>query len=102
MSNENRLPAYVIVNLDVSDAERFQAYQAKVKSTLQPFAGKPVAMSKKPAVLEGDWQNGLSLILQFPSHEAAQGWYDSEANQAVVPLRQAATTANQLLIVDGV
>ena len=44
----------------------------------------------------------LSLILQFPSHEAAQAWYDSEANQAVVPLRQAATTTNQLLIVDGI
>jgi uncharacterized protein (DUF1330 family) len=37
---------------------------------------------------------------KFPSFEVAQGWYNSEAYQAILPLRQAASTGS-VFLVDG-
>jgi len=40
------------------------------------------------------------VVIEFPSREAAEGWYASDAYQAILGIRQANSTAN-LAFVDG-
>ena len=55
----------------------------------------------KLTVLEGEWPMPRLIILEFPSREAAEGWYRSPEYQKILPLRLKSGTGN-LVIVDGV
>jgi uncharacterized protein (DUF1330 family) len=50
-------------------------------------------------VLEGEWQHRRTVIIEFPSREAAEGWYKS-AEYKVIGLRLKSTSGN-LVILDG-
>ena len=51
-------------------------------------------------VVEGEWPHPRLVIIEFPSRAAAEGWYASDAYQAVIPLRLNSATGN-FVIVDG-
>jgi|TARA_B100000315_G_scaffold233574_1_gene246797 uncharacterized protein (DUF1330 family) len=38
------------------------------------------------------------VFIEFPSFQQAQAWYNSDAYQAILPLRQAASTGSVFLV----
>src|SRR4051812_10239700 len=58
--------------------------------------------SRGPEVqqLEGEWTPGRVVVIEFPDRESAQGWWDSDAYEAIKPIRREASTGN-LILVDG-
>jgi uncharacterized protein (DUF1330 family) len=68
------------------------------------LAGKAMAGStllsfdQKPEVLEGEWHGSQTVLLEFDSVEAAREWYNSDAYQAAVKLRQAAANCNGVIV----
>ena len=71
------MKAYVIALETVHDQAMFGEYAKGVAATLLAFEGRFVARGGHYTVLEGEWQNPRTVIIEFPSREAAQGWYDS-------------------------
>ena len=60
-------------------------YLEQVEATVAPHGGKWLAQG--PAdVVEGSWQ-GSVVLMEFPSREAANAWYNSPEYQAILPLR---------------
>jgi Domain of unknown function (DUF1330) len=51
-------------------------------------------------VLEGQWQNPRTVIIEFPTREAAEAWYKSPDYQKIIDLRLKSTCGN-LIILDG-
>jgi uncharacterized protein (DUF1330 family) len=51
-------------------------------------------------VLEGEWQHPRTVIIEFPSREAAEGWYKSTDYQKIIGLRHKSSMGN-LVILDG-
>jgi uncharacterized protein (DUF1330 family) len=49
---------------------------------------------------EGDWQPRHVLMLEFPSLEQAERWYDSSEYKPLIAIREMAART-QLLIVEG-
>lgn len=93
--------AIVIVQENLHDTEKFEAYRKDVILTLAPFGGKFLARGGKLTVREGEWPFQRTVIIEFPSREKAEGWYDSVAYQKILPLRLASTTGN-FVIIDAV
>jgi uncharacterized protein (DUF1330 family) len=52
-------------------------------------------------VLEGDWNPGRTVILKFPTFEAAQAFYDSAEYQKAKSERQGASIT-RMVCVEGV
>ena len=94
------MAAYVIVDSNVHDPQRMQAYAEKVRGTLASYGGKPLVSAPDPEVLEGDWQPQRVVILEFPDVEAAKAWYNSPEYQEILPIRLEAAN-DQLLLVPG-
>ena len=94
------MPAYVIATETVNDAATFDAYRAAVPQTLHPFGGRFVARGGKLTVLEGDWPHPRLVIIEFPTRQAAEEWYRSDAYQKIISLRLNSTAGN-LVLVDG-
>lgn len=94
------MPTYVIATETVKDEATFGTYRAAVPETLRPFGGRFVARGGKLTVLEGDWPHARLVIIEFPTREAAEAWYRSDAYQKIISLRLNSTSGN-LVLVDG-
>jgi uncharacterized protein (DUF1330 family) len=93
------MKAYVIAIDTVHDAAMMAEYAKVVAATLVPFDGRFVVRGGKCTVLEGEWQP-RTVILEFPSREAAEGWYNSADYQKIIGLRLNSTRGS-LVIIDG-
>lgn len=75
-------------------------YLQGIDETLAPFCGKYVVHGGPYHPLEGSWKGDL-VIIQFPSMEDAQAWYDSDAYASLRHLRTE-NTEGDVLLVQGV
>ena len=96
------MAVYIIVQENLhGDQGPFEEYRKQVIATFEPYGGKFLARGGKVTVLEGEWPYYRSVILEFPTREAAEGWYHSPEYQRILPLRMKCMTSN-FVIMDGV
>lgn len=81
------MPAYFVAMCEgVTDPEEMDAYRPKARETL---AGKDVAMRAyggRSRVCEGDPMESV-VIIEFPTYEQAEAWYDSPEYQEALQHR---------------
>ena len=94
------MPAYIIVEVDVHNAEEYEEYKELTPPSLQPFNGKFIVRGGPTETLEGDWQPKRIVVLEFPTKEAAKGWWASEEYAPAKALRQR-TATTKMILVDG-
>jgi uncharacterized protein (DUF1330 family) len=92
------MPAYVIADIDVHDAETYRSYTALVPGTLEPFGGRFVVRGGEFEVLEGAWQPHRLVVLEFPSVERARQWYASDEYAAATAIRKRASAGSIVLV----
>ena len=84
------MPAYVIVETDVTDPERYEQYKAASAGAVAAAGGRFVVRGGELADLEGDWRPPRLVVLEFEDLAAAERWYRSELYQAAKQLREGA------------
>ena len=94
------MPAYLIANYTITSPEGYAEYSSLVGATLGSSGGELVVADFACEAVEGE-PAPVSVVLKFPSKQAARDWYNSDAYQAVVGLRTA-STEGFLLFADGV
>jgi uncharacterized protein (DUF1330 family) len=92
--------AYVIFELTVHDARGMLDYVSQVQATLDPYGGRFIARGGPAQSLEGSPVTGRVAMMEFPSAEAAQGWFRSPAYRKIKPIRQRSAEARVYLL-DG-
>lgn len=81
------MAAYLIADVEVSDAVAFEEYRREVPKTEQRFGGKYLGRGGTTKVLEGDWEPHRLVILEFPDMASLMGWYDSPEYSPLKALR---------------
>jgi uncharacterized protein (DUF1330 family) len=92
--------AYVVVEVDVKDPERYADYRSMVPASLALYGGKYIIRGGQVENLEGDWEPQRFVMLQFDSVEQAKRWWDSEEYREARDLRQA-TSDTKMIVVEG-
>jgi uncharacterized protein (DUF1330 family) len=95
------LSAYVIAIVDIKDPVRYERYRELVLPTVTAYGGKFIARGGRTEVLEGAWSPRRVVILEFPSVERAQQWWESPEYSTAKAIRQA-TSEGTLVVVEGV
>ncbi len=95
------MTAYLVTHVKVTDPQKYQAYTALTPPALQAAGGRMLARGPAEA-LEGDWADGRLIVLEFPSVEAARGFYESEAYREAMKARLGATAFFDTAIVPGI
>jgi len=95
------MPAYIVVEIEVNDAPRYEDYKAMVPPSLEAYGGRFVVRGGKVETLEGDWAPKRFVMVEFPSVERAKAWWASEEYAEAKALRQA-TAKTQMIVVQGV
>ena len=92
---------YLVVTIKaVKDREAFRQYAEQVKPIIERHGGKYLAAEKQAQVRAGEWPFVRTVIVEFPSLEAAKAWYDSAEYRAIIPLRERAIDANIVMVRD--
>lgn len=95
------MAAILIINYDTTDPERLDAYRPPAVDALSgPGKGKFVAVTDDTIDLaEGNGAGETTVILEYPDVASARSAYDSDAYQAVIGERFAATNPGHAIIV---
>jgi len=95
------MSAYLIATIDVTDPEQYSEYTKLSPAIIAKFDGKFLARGGRTVSLEGPQQNARVVVLEFPSVEHAERFYESDEYQQAKSLRLKAASA-RFFIVDGV
>jgi uncharacterized protein (DUF1330 family) len=96
-------PAYLIVEMHVTDMEQYRQYMAAAPAAVKAFGGEYIVRGGRHESLEGDWNPHRLAVLRFPSFEQAQAFYgDSDYVAKIKPLRAGATDYFNMVLVEGV
>eukprot|EP01038_Epipyxis_sp_PR26KG_P002402 gene2402-3400_t len=84
------MSAYVVGQINIIDPLKWQEYRDQVPGTLAAWNAELVFRGVKTADLA--LQNAFSdiVMIRFPTLDAAHGWFQSNAYQALIPLRETA------------
>ena len=92
------MSAYIIVDIDVRDAQSYDRYKAVAPSSIAAFGGRYLARGGRTEVLEGEWTPNRLVILEFPSLDRAKQWLDSPEYREARAMRHRAARTNMVLI----
>lgn len=101
--NNKALPAYMIARLNVKDHEDYMnRYAMPVLGQFEAAGAEILVASPQPEVLEGEWKSNWTVVVRFPSVEAARKLYHSEEYAPFRSLRiNELTGEGSALIVEG-
>lgn len=88
--------AYVIGHITIKDSAKWARYRDQVPATLAPWGAELVLRGRLATVLGGEHRHTDTVVIRFPDLAAANGWFESAAYQALIPLRQQAAEVDLL------
>ena len=95
-------PAYIIVDMLISDMEQYQQYMAVAPAAVAAAGGEYLVRGGRFETLEGEWKPSRIAMLRFPSYDMAKAFYDGEMYQAARAKRLGATEFFNMVLVEGV
>lgn len=91
----NADPVYFIATVSVEDWDSYMSdYSSVAIPGILGAGGEILVGAQEVAVVEGDYPHNWTVVVKFPSADAANGFYGSPEYQAVIPVRHAATNTD--------
>jgi uncharacterized protein (DUF1330 family) len=101
-SNARGTAGFVLMQAEMTDQQSFfTRYAVPAEVVVSANGGRAQVATFGKTVLEGQWNNNWTIMLRFPSVQAASTWYHSAAYQALIPYRKAATAYGNMVLFEG-
>ena len=94
------MAAYAIFDVDIRDMKKYQEFMAGVKPALEKAGAKYLARGGTHKVYEGNWSPRRIVLLEFPSVEAFEAFYNGDTYRSLKAIRDACSSA-RLVSVEG-
>ena len=96
------MKAYMLAFVRVSDLDTFnREYIEKAVPIVKRHEGKTVAVDENPTRIEGSVPEGRVVILEFPSKEAAKGFYNDPDYQSLKEWRKKVSKSDSIILQRG-
>jgi len=92
--------AYILVQVEVSNPQQYGEYTKLSPAIIEKFGGRFLARGGRTVTLEGPPAKSRVVVIEFPSFDRAQRFYDSPEYVAARKVRAGAATA-QFVLVEG-
>lgn len=93
------MTAYLIVNYDIVDPATYVSYQ-KQSRPIMSGGGRLLVLDAASVAKEGT-PGAQTVVIEYPTKQAALAAYESDEYQAVVGIRLSAISNGRGVIVDG-
>jgi uncharacterized protein (DUF1330 family) len=95
------MSAYLIFDVDIHDMARYGEFMTRVKPALEAAGARYLARGGEHKVYEGDWEPRRIVLLEFPSSEAVEAFYNGDVYRSLNTSRDECSSA-RLVRVEGV
>ncbi len=95
------MPAYVIVEIEVTDPVQYEAYKKLSPAVVAAYGGRYLARGGKTVTLEGGWDPSRLVILEFDDVEHSTTWWNSPEYAGPKKMRQD-STHSKMVVVEGI
>ena len=92
------MAAYAIGYLTLRNSDWVAEYSAHMPALAQKHGGKPLAKAKPVALESAPMLPETQIIVEFPSMEHAQAWYNDPAHASLKKLRQGGADFSMVLL----
>lgn len=94
------MKAYVIFDVDINDMAAYGNFMEGVKPELEKAGARYLTRGGDLKVHEGDWEPRRIVLIEFPSVEAWETFYNGDIYQGLKEVRDACSSA-RLVRVEG-
>jgi len=95
------MSVYLILDITVDDPERYREYVRRVAPVVAAFGGRYLARGGSAQCLEGDWEPGRLVIIEFSDRARVLSFLDSPEYRAIGRIRLEAARS-RVILVDGI
>ena len=95
------MKVYLIAHIEVTNPELMEKYRELVPKIVAKYQGKYLVRGGDSEILEGDYFKHRIVLLEFPSRQQANNFYNSEDYAPVKMLRIEAGN-NSIVLVEGI
>ena len=92
------MPAYVTVQLKITDAAAFDQYREVAMPALAKHGAKPLSSGKAEVLYDADVGQTPAVLLEFPNADAARAWINDPEIADVHALRNKGAAATITLL----
>lgn len=97
-SSQSQKKAFLLVQADVSNPQQYQQYAKLSPAIVAKYGGRYLARGGRTATLEGAPAKSRVVVLEFPSFERAEAFYNSPEYVDARKLRVGAAEAQFVLV----
>ena len=92
------MSAYVITDVEVTDANLYGQFLEQVTPTVERHDGKFVACGGGIEIILGDWKPKRLALLEFDNLQQAYAWLDSPEYTALNDIRSRSSNINKVVV----
>ena len=92
------MPAYMIVDIDISDLPAYAEYAKQVPAIVQKHGGSYLARGGKTEVMEGDWTPHRIALFQFPDVASIHAFLNDMEYQPLKAIRHRVAKTNAIAV----
>ena len=92
------MPAYLIYDAVVTDPQKYEQYKALSPGAIAAYGGKFVVRGGKHESVEGDWKPNRVVMVEFPTYERAQEFWNSPEYKTAREARSGAAVAKAIIV----
>ncbi len=85
------MSVFFVAHVSVKNPEKFQEYAAGAAASMAPFGGELLKRGAVYRELAGKQGYSNVAIVSFPDQKSLDSWFESDAYQALIPLRDEAS-----------
>lgn len=85
-------------NVEVTDHEALAEYASHTRETIEAHSGRYLVIGGRVEVKEGSSMFRFPVVIEFPSLDAANAWYDSPEYAPLKALRHSAGRFNAVFV----
>ena len=94
------MSAYIVATVSIKDPQTYKKYTAKTPALIAKHGGKFIARGGDVETLEGETFKDRMVIIEFPTKQALQDFYNDPDYQQAIQIRQSASQG-RVLAVEG-
>ena len=87
------MSAYIFAMIEVTDFEQYKEYMKLTPQIIEQHGGRFLTRGGRTEVLEGEMEDRRMVLVEFPTYEDAQAFYNSPEYQSAMKLRLGAANA---------
>jgi len=90
--------AYFIVDNEITDPKIFDEYRRQAVPLAVKFGGRFLVRGGAILPMEGGWKPKRLVLIEFPSMDALQAWYQSAEYAPLLAMRQSASVGSAVAV----